>query len=190
LGIFAILGVRAGARLIGERREQGGRTTGAATAGACIPTLLIGAGGAGALAAKEIGARPASGIRIVGFLDENENLTGMTVEGHPVLGTTRDLKAICQRHGVQQAIITIANAPVESIRRLVQLCKSCNLPTKIIPPLHEIVEGRIHLGRIHEVSIDDLLRRSPARLGYTDADKIVRDRSVLVTGAGGSIGSA
>jgi FlaA1/EpsC-like NDP-sugar epimerase len=186
LSLLGLLGVRAVTRMVSESRE---RRLAAVTGGVPVPTLLIGAGSAGAMVAREIGARPGSGLQIVGFLDENEHLAGMTVAGYPVLGATRALGGIVRRWGVQQVIITIASASGDSIRRIVRHCRACNLPTKIIPPLHEIVAGRFHLSKIHEVSIDDLLRRSPVRLESGDVDNVVRDRKVLVTGAGGSIGS-
>jgi FlaA1/EpsC-like NDP-sugar epimerase len=151
--------------------------------------LLIGAGRAGAMVAKAILARPDSDIRAVGFLDDDENLIGMDVEGLPVLGTTADLGVLVPRHVVRQAIITIANVPDHAIRRIVKRCEENGLATKIIPPLYEIIAGRINLARIRDVSIEDLLRRSPVRLEGGEIGKIVGGQTVLVTGAGGSIGS-
>lgn len=186
LSILAMLGVRAAAQIRHERRQRRAIAWNDATR---IPTLLIGAGRAGALVAKEIAARPDSGLDVIGFLDDDDHLRGLTVEGLPVLGNTSELCRLAKKHGAAQAIITIANAPQQAIRRIKQHCDECKLPAKIIPPLHEIVEGRINLAKIHEVSIEDLLRRSPVDLDMKEIEKIVRKQTVLVTGAGGSIGS-
>jgi FlaA1/EpsC-like NDP-sugar epimerase len=186
LSILGLLGIRAVAQLLNDKRRRRAIATNTSSR---TPTLLIGAGRAGAMVAKEIVARPDSGIQVVGFLDDDNHLRGMTVEGFPILGNTTELRRFAQAHGVKQAIITIASAPQQAIRRIVEVCEQSGLPAKIIPPLHEIVEGRINLAKIHEVSIEDLLRRSPVRLDLQEIERIVRNQVVLVTGAGGSIGS-
>lgn len=186
LGILGMLGIRAAAQVLNERRQ---RRAIALNGAQRIPTLLIGAGRAGAMVAKEIATRPDSGIHVLGFLDDNNHLRGMTVEGFSILGNTSELRRLARDHGAAQVVITIASAPQQAIRRIKQLCDQCGLPAKIIPPLHEIVEGRINLARIHEVSIEDLLRRSPVRLDLQEIEGIIRNRVVMVTGAGGSIGS-
>jgi len=187
--VFSFVGlvaVRAAVRLGCEMNEH--RAT-AKSSGVRVPTLLIGAGRAGAIMAKEIKARRDSEIQLVGFLDDDESLTGMHVEGLPVLGNTQQLDQFVRRYRARQAIITIAHAQEKAIPRIARLCEESGLRTKIIPPLHEIVEGKINLAKIREVSIEDLLRRSPVRLDFDEMEKIVRKQTVLVTGAGGSIGS-
>jgi FlaA1/EpsC-like NDP-sugar epimerase len=185
LSYVGLVGVRALARLLCEK----GKRRGGKAAAERIPTLLIGAGRAGALLAREIRTWPGSGIELVGFLDDDRHLHGLYVEGLPVLGPTEQLAEVCRRHPVRQAIIAIADAPATVIRRLSRLCEGSGLRTKIIPPLHEIVEGRISLSKIREVSIDDLLRRPPVNLDCCEIEQIVRGQVVMVTGAGGSIGS-
>ncbi len=186
LGVTGVVGVRACTRLHVERTEK--RALGK-TAADRVPTLLFGAGRAGALVAKEILARPDCGLDLVGFLDDDENLSGMSVEGLPVLGSAAELTWAAQRYGVRQVIITIARAQETAAPRIARLCEENGLRTKIIPPLHEIVEGAINLAKIREVSIEDLLRRSPVRLDIGEVEKLVKNRLVLVTGAGGSIGA-
>jgi FlaA1/EpsC-like NDP-sugar epimerase len=186
LGVLAVVGLRAAARLRSERQE---RRAVAGNAPCRVPTLLIGAGRAGALAVHEIAARPDTGIVPCGFLDDDPALCGMSVAGVPVLGSTADLAAVSERYKVEQVIITIASAPEAAIRRIVQLSKAAGLRTKIIPPLHEIVGGRLNLATIREVSIEDLLPRKPVHLDLHDIEQVIKDQVVLVTGAGGSIGS-
>ena len=181
LGILGLLGVRAAAQIMNDKRRHRAIVNNPASR---IPTLLIGAGRAGAMVAKEIAARPDSGIHVLGFLDDDDHLRGMTVEGFHILGKTSELRRLARDLGAAQVIITIANAPQQAIRRIKQLCDLCRLPAKIIPPLHEIVEGRINLARIHEVSIEDLLRRSPVNLDLQEIERMVRKQTVMVTGAG------
>jgi FlaA1/EpsC-like NDP-sugar epimerase len=184
--ILGMLGMRAAAQILNDKRRRRAIVRNDSSR---IPTLLIGAGRAGAMVAKEIAARPDSGIHVLGFLDDDDHLRGMTVEGFHILGNTSDLRRLARDLGAAQVIITIASASQQAIRRIKLHCDQCGLPAKIIPPLHEIVEGRINLARIHEVSIDDLLRRSPVRLDLKEIERIVRKQTVMVTGAGGSIGS-
>ena len=186
LCFLGLVGARAIVRLWNEKSEH--RAI-AKTLVDRVPTLLFGAGRAGAMVAKEILARPDSGIDLVGFIDDDEHLIGMVVEGLPILGNAADLRRAAQRYHVRQVIITIARAQEQTIPRIARLCEETGLKTKIIPPLHEIVEGGINLSKIREVSIEDLLRRSPIQLDLGDIEKIVKKQVVLVTGAGGSIGS-
>ncbi len=186
LSFLGMVGIRALVRLLNETKEHRSIIT---TRNGRVPTLLFGAGRAGALVAKEILARPDSGIALVGFLDDDENLCGMDVEGLPVLGNAADLHRAVERYNVRQIIITIANAQEKAIPRIARLCEESGVSTKIIPPLHEIAEGNVNLSRIREVSIEDLLRRSPVRLDMGEIEKMVKKQTVLVTGAGGSIGS-
>src|SRR6185503_14435533 len=89
-----------------------------------VPTLLYGAGRAGALVAKELHQHPDSGIDLVGFLDDDSHLHGMNVEGRPVLGGADDLSFITQKYGVRQVIITIANAQEKATPRIARLCEA------------------------------------------------------------------
>ncbi|HZZ80112.1 MAG TPA: nucleoside-diphosphate sugar epimerase/dehydratase [Gemmataceae bacterium] len=186
LSLLAMVGVRALTRLIFEKNE---RRAMAANSADRVPTLLYGAGRAGALVAKELRNRPDSGIELVGFLDDDHHLHGMHVEGRPVLGGADDLKLITQKYGVRQVIITIASAQEKATPRIARLCEAEGLRTKVLPPLHEIVQGTFNLSKLREVSIEDLLRRSPIQLDIGEVQKIIKKQVVLVTGAGGSIGS-
>ncbi|HQK17095.1 MAG TPA: nucleoside-diphosphate sugar epimerase/dehydratase [Polyangiaceae bacterium] len=154
-----------------------------------VRTLLLGAGAAGALVAREIANRTELGIKPVGFLDDDTTKTGLVIHGIPVLGTTAALGPIAKKQAVDQALITIASAPGEAIRRIVHVCDEANLPVRIIPGVFEILDGTVNLSRIREVSIEDLLGRAPIDLDAPLIESFVRGKRVLVTGAGGSIGS-
>jgi FlaA1/EpsC-like NDP-sugar epimerase len=183
---LGVIGVRVARRMLAERTESGSRDRPRAEP---VPTMLIGAGRAGVLVAKELAARPDLGMRPVGFIDDEPGKLGTVVHGVPVVGGTKDLAELCFRRGAKQALITVAAAPGKDIRRITKLCEAAKVPVKIIPGIFEIVGGTVNLSRIRKVAIEDLLRRELVSLDEAAIDEVVKGRSVLVTGAGGSIGS-
>jgi FlaA1/EpsC-like NDP-sugar epimerase len=183
---LGITGVRVMRRLSIERADRGRRPR---PTGEAVPTILIGAGQAGLLVAKELAHRPDLGVKPVGFLDDDLVKVGTVVHGLPVLGTTDDIASVCQARGVKEALITIADASGKQIRRIDERCRSHGIATKIIPGIYEIVGGRVNLSRIRKLEIEDLLGREPVQLDETALSYELSGRVVLVTGAGGSIGS-
>ena len=183
---LGLTGLRVLRRMLAEYFESGNQ---AARAVHRQPTMLIGAGRAGVLVAKEIAARPDLGILPVGFLDDDPNKVGMIIHGVPVLGTTARLAQLCVERGARQALLTMAAVPPKEVRRIAGLCNAARIPVKIVPGVFEIVGGRVNLSRIRHVAIDDLLRREPVVLDHEAIGGLIRGRTVLVTGAGGSIGS-
>ena len=141
------------------------------------------------MVAKEVEKRPDLGLRLVGFVDDDPGKVGEVVHGMKVLGATEQLAQIAERKGAKQAVITIANPSGKDIRRITGLCEEAQLPVRIIPSLFEILEGRVSLTRVRDVSIEDLLRRPVVDLETERLDRLLRGKRVLVTGAGGSIGS-
>lgn len=181
-----ILGIRVLRRVLGERAESAQRKT---PASGRVRTLLVGAGSAGVVVLREIESRPDLGILPVGFIDDDPLKRNMVMHGQKVLGDTSRLVELAKQTNAQQVLITIANAPGASIRRIRDLCVAAGLPAKIIPGLYEIVGGKVNLSRIRHVAIEDLLRRDPVELDEVSISAVVRNKVVLVTGAGGSIGS-
>jgi FlaA1/EpsC-like NDP-sugar epimerase len=151
--------------------------------------LLIGAGEAGVLVAREIINRPDLGFQPIGFLDDDRLKIGTSIGGLPVLGFTNEVGEIAARNRVKHALITIANASGKDIRQIAELCRDAGLETKIIPGIYEIVGNKVNLSHIREVAIEDLLGREPVQLDEEIVGASIRSRVVLVTGAGGSIGS-
>lgn len=185
LVFFSLVGLRASRRLWGERQDRKKR----ATEGDRHRVLLIGAGEAGVIVARELANRPDLGLKPVGFLDDDAMKHRTIIGGIPVLGATNDVRAIADYKRVKRVLITIANAPGQQIRRITELCRDAGLDTKIIPGIYEIVGEKVNLSRLREVAIEDLLGRAPVQLDEEIVGASIRSRVVLVTGAGGSIGS-
>ena len=186
LAFLGLTGVRAFRRLVGERMasRQHGRL-----GDLRAPTLLVGAGQGGVIVAQELSRRPDLGMLPVAFVDDDPVKQGAVMHGIKVMGTTSDLERLAQRFGAKQALITISSASGASIRRITELCSDAGLATKIVPGTYQIVGGRVNLSRIRDVAIEDLLRREQVKLDSQAVADVVRGRCVMITGAGGSIGS-
>jgi FlaA1/EpsC-like NDP-sugar epimerase len=185
LVFLGLTGVRALRRLQGEAYERHQKMTGIER----HRVLLVGAGQAGVIVAREIANRPDLNLKTVGFVDDDPAKIGTRIGGIPVLGATRDVAEIAARKHVERVLITISNAGGHEIRRIAELCRDAELDTKIIPGIYEIVGDKVNLSRIREVAIEDLLGRDPVKLDEDVVSAAIRSRVVLVTGAGGSIGS-
>ncbi|MFN0247178.1 MAG: polysaccharide biosynthesis protein [Kofleriaceae bacterium] len=185
LGFLGLVGVRATWRLRGELRNRKQRRS----EGESEAVLLVGAGEAGVLVAREIANRPDLRLDPVGFLDDDLRKVGTSIGGLPVLGATSEVGAISRSRGIKRALITIANAPGQQIRRITELCRDANVDAKIIPGIYEIVGNKVNLSRIREVAIEDLLGREPIQLDEEIVGASIRSRVVMITGAGGSIGA-
>ncbi len=182
---LGLVGIRASRRLWAENQDRRSRDTEATL----HRVLLIGAGQAGVIVARELIHRPDLGLLPVGFLDDDGVKSHTLIAGLPVLGTTSDLAAIARHKRVKRVLITIANASGAQIRKITELCRDAEIEAKIIPGISEIVGDRVNLSRVREVAIEDLLRREPVQLDEEVVSDSIRSQVVLVTGAGGSIGS-
>jgi len=178
-------GVRAARRIYGESVERKLRSPGRKRE----RVILIGAGQAGVVVAREIAARPDLALSPVGFLDDDQLKVGTRIGGLPVLGRIDEVAEIAARRRVNRVLITIANAQGAQIRAITRRCRDAGLDTKIIPGIYEIVGDRVNLSRIREVAIEDLLGREQVQLDEDQLNASIRGAVVMVTGAGGSIGS-
>jgi FlaA1/EpsC-like NDP-sugar epimerase len=153
--------------------------------------ILIGAGNAGNMVAKELRQRMDLGLDVAGFIDDDPEKRNSVIQGIRVLGTTESIQRIIQSERIDEAIITIANATAKEIRRIVDICKNIHLPVKIVPGLFEMLDDNIKITKIREINIEDLLGRSPIHLSSRKKEvyNFYNDKRILVTGAGGSIGS-
>jgi FlaA1/EpsC-like NDP-sugar epimerase len=154
-----------------------------------VRTLVVGAGSAGTMAASEMAARPEHGYVVVGFLDDDEAKQGLTVAGAPVLGRIPDLLEIADEHDIQEVVIAIPSASGHTIREVVRLCEETGRSFKIVPGVWEIILGDVQISQIRELELEDLLGRETVALDAAKMTGYIQGRVVLVTGAGGSIGS-
>jgi FlaA1/EpsC-like NDP-sugar epimerase len=188
LAFGGALAVRVLRRALYERYEKQ-LQTGTARSLPKKPVLLIGAGRAGALAAREIRSRGNLDIEVKGFIDEDPNKQGAVIYGVRVLGTTADLGELVEKLKIDHLVITLASASGQEIRRIVELCERIPVRVRIIPALYEILQGRVEVSRIRDVQIEDLLGRDPVRLDKDEMRQFLAGKTVMVSGAGGSIGA-
>jgi len=187
LAIAGLLSVRLGRRVQLERREANARISRAPVEERRV--ILVGAGSAGVMMARELARRPDLGLVPVGFVDDDPTKQGREAEGLEVLGTIDTLPDLVAAHHVELAVITMAAATGEQIRHILDVCEQAGVETKIVPGLDELVTGNVAISRIRPVAIEDLLGRAAVDLDDDAIAWLVSGRTVLVTGAGGSIGS-
>jgi FlaA1/EpsC-like NDP-sugar epimerase len=151
--------------------------------------LLAGAGRTGATLVREIAGRGDSELEIWGFVDDDARLKGGLVSGFKVLGPTDYLPRFIDEIGVEEVVITLDNASGKEIRRIVDLCSDLGVKTQIVPSLDELARGKVAISRLRDVQIDDILGREQVTLDTANLAGLLGGKTVLVTGAGGSIGS-
>jgi FlaA1/EpsC-like NDP-sugar epimerase len=151
--------------------------------------LLVGAGRTGATLAREIAGRPDSELEIWGFVEDDPRSQGGRVSGFKVLGTTEDLPRFIDDIDVELVVITLDSAEGKEIRRIVDLCSDLGVRTQIVPSLDELALGKVSISRLRDVQIDDILGREPVVLDTANLAGLLSGQTVMVTGAGGSIGS-
>ncbi|SHH29306.1 polysaccharide biosynthesis protein [Desulfosporosinus lacus] len=151
--------------------------------------LIVGAGDAGVLAARELKNRNYRDGRPVGFIDDNHSKQKLQLLGIPVLGTRIDIARIVKGHNVDEVIIAMPSASGESVREIVQICEESGVILKIMPGVYDIISGDINVNPIRQVQVEDLLGRDPVSVDLEEVAGYVAGETVFITGAGGSIGS-
>lgn len=151
--------------------------------------LIIGAGGSGEKMLREIFDNSQLHYNILGFLDDDPGKKGRTVHGIPVLGSVDKLPDLVQRYDVHQVFISVPSATGAEVRRIVEICKNSQVSYKILPAIGEIMNGKVSIKNLRDVNYEDLLRRPPVHLDCFGIQGYLKAKTILVTGAGGSIGS-
>lgn len=151
--------------------------------------LIIGAGDAGAMMAREVQANPGLGFHVVGFVDDDASKHRLTLYGAPVLGDRDAIPALVERYHVDTIIVAMPTAPGREIREIVRICEKTGVQPRTIPGLYELLDGTVGLKQVRDISLEDLLRRDPIHTDTAAVGELLAGRSVLVTGGGGSIGS-
>jgi len=151
--------------------------------------LVVGAGDAGEMVVRKISKNPANDMRLVGLVDDDPCKRGREIHGVRVLGTCRDIARLAEEHGVEEIILTLPSASGAEIRAILRDCRGAKARLRIVPSLSETVSGSVQITDIRDLRIEDLLRRKEIDLRLDLCSGYLRDKRILVTGAGGSIGS-
>ena len=149
----------------------------------------MGAGDAGAMIVRELKNNPHLGLEPVGFLDDDLGKHDVRIHGIPVLGDRQAIPEMVAAHKVKLVIIAMPTASGKTIREIIAICGKAGVETRIVPGLYELLGGAVSVQQLREVQIEDLLRRAPVQIDAAQVATLVRGKRVLVTGAGGSIGS-
>jgi len=152
--------------------------------------LLVGAGETGNTVARELRQHRDEGLDVIGFLDDDPAKQRSFIQGVPVRGLLSDLARLIVELRVEEVIVTMVQAPRDVVRQVVRTCEAAGRPVRIAPGYFEILDGSLSVSRLREVDIADLLGREEVDLGAdTELARFITGRCVLITGAGGSIGS-
>jgi FlaA1/EpsC-like NDP-sugar epimerase len=152
--------------------------------------LIFGAGDAGESMIREmIKSNGHCPYLPVGLIDDDQNKRGMTIHGLKVFGGRKDIPEIIKRRNIEEIIIAIPSADSGVIREIVNICNGVNIKYKTLPAIYELFEGKVTISQIREVNEEDILGRKPIRFDDSGMSLNLKGRVILVTGAGGSIGS-
>jgi FlaA1/EpsC-like NDP-sugar epimerase len=151
--------------------------------------LIIGAGDSGEKMLREIRDNPRLDYEVVGFLDDDPEKKGMSIHGVPVLGSVMRMHDMAYRDEMDEMLIATPSASAKQMRRIIEACEGTGLKARTTPGIGELIDGKISFKTIREVSFEDLLGRDPIDLDLKSIGNYLKDRVILVTGAGGSIGS-
>jgi FlaA1/EpsC-like NDP-sugar epimerase len=179
-----VAGVRLLARTVIERPGRGGLVARGKEA------LVVGAGDAGQLVIREMLRSPRLGYTPIGLVDDDPRKRGIRLHGIRVVGSTAELPHLLADNRPDEVIIAIPSAAGETRQRIVEVCRDAGVPVKTLPAVHELISGDVHLARqLREVQVEDVLGRAAVELDPTSIASYLAGETVLVTGAGGSIGS-
>jgi len=151
--------------------------------------VIVGAGAAGQMIAKELLTNPQLGLYPVAFVDDDPRKNRLRLHEIPVVGRIADIGRVAHERDAGAVVIAIPSAPGSVIRRIVQEAVNSGLKTRTLPPLSDVLSGRAAPSSLRDVQIEDLLRREPIRTDLAAVRNLAKGRTVLITGAGGSIGS-
>ncbi len=151
--------------------------------------LIVGAGSAGTSLMQTMQRSPEVGLDPIAFVDDDPKKISKQIRKLTVVGNRYDIPEVVRKLNIGKVMIAIPSAPGKEIREIVEICQSIGIPTSTLPGLHEIIKGRVSLGSLREVQIEDLLRRAPIQTDTQKVFGLIGGKKVLITGAGGSIGS-
>jgi FlaA1/EpsC-like NDP-sugar epimerase len=187
--MFATVFMLGGLRIIIRLYFEEFRT---AEAGRLKRFLIVGAGNAGEALLREILRMPVTQYDVVGLIDDDSVKQGTHIHGIPILGTVEQLPQICEERKIEEIAIAMPSASPQQLRRVIQVCEGIKIKFQTVPSITDIASGKLRVSHIRPVEIGDLLGKFGREEVQLDMDLIeafARDKTILVTGAGGSIGS-
>lgn len=151
--------------------------------------ILVGAGDAGEMIVRESLRHPENGYRVVGFVDDDPEKVNKDIHGVKILGPIETLPEMVKRKSVDEIVITIPSASREQIRRIIDVCNETRIPFKITPSLSDVIGGKVTFNQVRKVEVKDILSREAVKLDLEGISHYISGKRILITGAGGSIGS-
>ena len=152
-------------------------------------TLIVGAGSAGELLARDLMRASSSSCRPVAFVDDDPDKAGKEIHGYPVAGNCSEIPRIADQFKIELILIALPSAMAGQVRHVVEICERTGLPFRILPRIEDVVSGQVGLKDLRDVRIEDLLGRDPVNLDWQTITEGMQDKVILITGGGGSIGS-
>lgn len=151
--------------------------------------LVYGAGEAGQMIVKEMRYGSSLGYNPVCFVDDDTTKIGMKLHSLPIYSGLNKLNDIIMENSIEEVLIAIPSTSGKKVRKIIDSCKDSNVKIKTLPSMSDIVDGKVSLTQIREIEVDDLLKRVPKDLDQTQIASFIKGRSIMITGAGGSVGS-
>jgi FlaA1/EpsC-like NDP-sugar epimerase len=151
--------------------------------------MIVGAGDAGEMILREIRQNPRLGYDPVCLVDDDADKLHRKIHGISVLGSKKDISRLVEDYGIEEVVIAIPSATGRQIRTIVDSCKQARVRFRTLPSVGELIDGSVRVGQIRDVRIEDLLGRDSIKLDLSPARELISGKTVLVTGAAGSIGS-
>lgn len=152
-------------------------------------TLIVGAGAAGSMTAKQMLQSHESELVPVAFLDDDINKQKLMLHGIPVVGQINQIENVVREYKIEHIIVAIPSLNKKELAKIIQLCTSTGVKTQTIPKIEDIMTGKVSISNFKNVDVEDLLGRDPVQLNVDNISQYVTGKTILVTGAGGSIGS-
>ncbi|MCC5940057.1 MAG: polysaccharide biosynthesis protein [Balneolaceae bacterium] len=184
LSLFVLAGIRVGTRFVLVYWKPG-----RIKAKENHRILIAGAGDSGNMAVREMLRHPEAGMQPVAFLDDDKSKQGQKFLGLPVVGNISDMEAAAAKLDIDEILIAMPSESGKVIRRVVEYAKRTGAKYRIIPSIYDLISGKVTINQIRRVDVEDLLRRKPIQLDTSQIASYIQNKTVLVTGAGGSIGS-
>jgi len=153
------------------------------------PTLIVGAGAAGTLLVRQMLMHPAMRMDPIAFVDDDPEKLRKDIYGVRILGAIKDIERIVDTMGITKVVIAMPSLPIKKLNEVYDVARKTGAECVILPNIDDVMSGNLHVQQLRNVEIEDLLGREPVHLDQTMIEKQLRDKKILVTGAGGSIGS-